>query len=146
MKRLIITLVIVFAALVVAGFLIFGNDIQDQQDNGSNPGAQTGGANESPENNTQTQPSAGESQPQTYNIEIKGYAFGPSTLNINVGDTIIWTNKDSTQHTVTSDSGGELASPYLSNGNNYSHRFTQAGTFSYHCRPHPYMKGRIIVE
>jgi amicyanin len=86
------------------------------------------------------------SQPQTHTIDIMDFAFSPKTLTINEGDTVIWTNKDSIQHTVTSDSGNELDSPYISRDNTYTHTFTTAGTFDYHCRPHPYMKGTIVVE
>ncbi|MEX2016958.1 MAG: cupredoxin family copper-binding protein [Candidatus Pacearchaeota archaeon] len=85
-------------------------------------------------------------EPQTVNLDISGFAFVPATMQINVGDTVIWTNQDSTSHTVTSDSGNELNSPYLSQGQIYSHTFTSSGTFDYHCKPHPSMKGKIIVR
>ena len=141
MKGLVIILVIVFIALVAAGLLIFSGDNEPQDISGGGV-PETNNQTETPiDTGTETQ-----TQPQTYNIEIENYAFSPSTLTVNVGDTIIWTNKDSTQHTVTSDSGNELNSQYLSNGNTYSHTFTQTGTYKYHCRPHPYMKGTIVVE
>lgn len=83
---------------------------------------------------------------QTHEINIQGFAFSPKELTIQVGDTIIWTNLDSTQHTVTSDSGTELDSEYLSKDETYSHTFTTVGNFAYHCIPHPSMKGTITVE
>ena len=146
MKGLWITLIIVFAALVVAGFLIFSGNNWYSPDQTQDQGVQPGGVNGAPDNSTQTEPSSNENQPQTYNIEIKGYAFNPSTLTIKAGDSVTWTNKDSTQHTVTSDSGTELNSQYLSNSQSYSHTFTQSGNFPYHCKPHPGMEGEIIVE
>ena len=79
-------------------------------------------------------------------IEISGFAFNPSELTINKGDTVIWTNKDSASHTVSSDSGSELGSGMLSNGQAYSHTFDSAGTFEYHCSVHPSMKAKIIVR
>lgn len=84
--------------------------------------------------------------PQTYNIEIIGFAFKQPQLTINVGDSVEWTNKDSASHTVTSDSGNELNSNYLSRDQMYSHTFNQTGIFEYHCKPHPYMKAKIIVQ
>ncbi|MBI2046845.1 cupredoxin family copper-binding protein [Candidatus Pacearchaeota archaeon] len=84
--------------------------------------------------------------PQTYSINIENFAFSPSEIRIKAGDTIVWTNKDSVSHTVTSDSASELSSGFLSRGESYSHKFNTAGTFNYHCAPHPYMKGKIIVE
>lgn len=78
-------------------------------------------------------------------IEIKGYAFDPSTITIARGTTVIWTNLDPTTHTVTSDSGSELDSGVITSGQNYSHTFNTAGTFTYHCSIHINMKGTIIV-
>jgi len=40
-----------------------------------------------------------------YIIEIKNFAFAPSTLEINVGDMVTWDNKDSATHSIKSDSG-----------------------------------------
>ncbi len=76
-------------------------------------------------------------------VEISGYAFSPATLNVEVGDTVTWTNLDPVQHSVVSDS--ELASPLLSRGESYSHTFARAGTYEYHCGPHPDMTGKIVV-
>ena len=86
------------------------------------------------------------SNPQTYNIDIAGFAFAPSTLNVRVGDVIIWTNSDSVTHTITSDSGNELKSSSLSNGETYTHTFNTAGTYNYHCSIHSTMKGNVIVS
>lgn len=80
------------------------------------------------------------------NIEIKNYVFSPSSLTIKIGDTITWTNNDGVSHTITSDSGSELDSQTISDGQTYSHTFNSAGTFNYHCSIHTGMKGRIIVE
>ena len=83
---------------------------------------------------------------QTNNIEIANSAFSPAELTIKVGDTITWTNRDSASHTVTSDSGTEISSDSLSNGQTYSYTFNTAGTFEYHCTIHPSMKAKIIVQ
>lgn len=87
-----------------------------------------------------------QNNPQTYDVEISGFSFQPQELRIKQNDVVVWTNQDSTMHTVTSDSGSELASNSLSRGQSYSNTFTEKGTFEYHCTPHPYMKGKIIVE
>lgn len=85
-------------------------------------------------------------QPQTAAIKIKSFSFNPSTLTVKIGTTVTWTNEDSTKHTVTSDSGNELNSPQLSQGQTYSHTFNQAGTYNYHCSIHYSMSGKVIVE
>ncbi len=79
-------------------------------------------------------------------VSIMNFAFSPSTINVKVGDTIVWTNDDSVSHTVTSDTGNELNSKILSPSSSYSHTFTKAGTYNYHCEVHPKMKGKIIVS
>ncbi len=96
--------------------------------------------------------------PKTYSVEIKNLLFNPKQQTINVGDTVVWTNKDSVSHTVDSDSGNEIKSGMLSGaggggyyssptaGETYSHTFTKAGTYNYYCAFHPGMTGVIIVQ
>ena len=86
------------------------------------------------------------SAPTTLQATISGFAFSPREIKIKKGDTVIWTQQDNTVHTVTSDSGSELTSDALSIGGTYTHTFTTAGTFAYHCNPHPGMKGTVVVE
>ena len=83
---------------------------------------------------------------QIYNVNIENFSFSQSHLNIQTGDTVVWTNNDKVPHTVSSDSGSELSSPTLSPGDTYSHTFDTAGSYSYHCNIHPNMKGGIIVS
>ncbi len=80
------------------------------------------------------------------NLKIQNFAFSPSTITINKGDTITWTNADSAPHTVTSDSGSELNSGTINNGGVYSHTFNTAGTYKYHCAFHTSMKATVIVQ
>jgi plastocyanin len=42
-------------------------------------------------------------------------------------------------------SGPELSSSVFSQGQTYSHTFTKAGTFPYHCGVHPSMKASVTV-
>ncbi len=83
---------------------------------------------------------------QTHQVEISGFAFSPSTLTIQPGDSVTWTNQDIAPHTIVSDSGSEISSSSLSNGETFSYTFNTIGTFKYHCSIHPAMKGTIIVE
>lgn len=93
-------------------------------------------------NGTQTPAPAGASNA----VEISNFAFSPASLTINAGDTVTWTNLDSTAHTITSDTGTELASEHISSGGTFSHTFASAGTYDYHCSIHLSMKGKIIVQ
>jgi len=79
-------------------------------------------------------------------VIIKDFAFSPSTLTVNAGATVTWTNQDSAAHKVTSDSGTELDSASFSQGQTYSHTFSTPGTFEYHCGIHTSMKGKVVVE
>jgi plastocyanin len=83
-------------------------------------------------------------QPVTAKVNLAAFVFSPATVTVPIGSTVIWTNKDSAPHTVTSDSG-VFDSGNLAEGGTFSHTFTQAGTFKYHCNLHPSMTGKIIV-
>jgi plastocyanin len=72
-------------------------------------------------------------------------AFMPNPDTIAVGDTVTWTNNDSTAHTTTAD-GREWDSGTLAPGASFSRTFTAAGTFTYHCTIHPGMIGTVTVK
>jgi LPXTG-motif cell wall-anchored protein len=78
-------------------------------------------------------------------VTIADFSFSPASLTINQGDTVTWTNNGPTPHSATAN-GGEFNSGILKAGQSSSHTFSQAGTYSYYCQPHPYMKGTIVVQ
>jgi plastocyanin len=85
----------------------------------------------------------------TAHVEITGgeggWAFTPSRLEIEVGTTVVWTNNTETSHTVTGkDLAFEDSGPF-GQGETYSQTFTEPGTYSYFCSPHPFMTGTIVV-
>ena len=81
-------------------------------------------------------------------------AYSPNPIEINVGDTVIWTNQDATAHSATS---GEDATPtglfgdpsasgsVLVRGKSQSFTFTEAGEYPYYCFLHPNMVGTVVV-
>ena len=86
-------------------------------------------------------------------------AFAPNPLNAKVGDTVTWTNKDTTFHTVTSgtgpsdtthgkefDSGLSGPTALTTQGKTFSHKFMTAGEFPYFCQLHPTMVGKVVVK
>jgi plastocyanin len=75
-------------------------------------------------------------------VTIKDYSFSPSSVTVNVGDTVTWTNAGPTAHTAT---GSGFDTGLLDKGESGSHTFNEAGTFSYICTPHPYMKASVTV-
>lgn len=85
---------------------------------------------------------------QTHNLDWNLNAMTtPVDLTIDVGDTVIWTNTDGVQHTVTSDNGStESFNGTLNPGATFSVTFTMVGSNPYHCIPHPSMTGTITVQ
>ena len=78
-------------------------------------------------------------------IVIANSLFGTvQPIIVTQGTTVIWQNKDNTQHTTTSDSPGVWDSGILSPGQSFSVKFNSTGTFTYHCNIHP-MTGTIQV-
>lgn len=75
-------------------------------------------------------------------VDIKGFAFEPNTITVKSGTTVIWTNGDSTPHTIT---GSNFDSGSISQGSTFSQTFKEAGTFDYHCAIHSNMQGKVIV-
>ena len=85
------------------------------------------------------------SQGATNYISIQDSAYYPNELAINVGDTVTWTQDDTTEHTVTSDDD-LFNSDTLVPGDIYSLVFPDAGTFTYYCIFHGHgMSGVIVV-
>jgi plastocyanin len=73
------------------------------------------------------------------------WGFSPDTVTVKVGDSITWTNTGSLQHSVTADDGS-FNSGLLSTGQTFTQSFNTAGTFAYHCAPHPWMKATVVVQ
>ena len=82
------------------------------------------------------------------NVNIDNFAFEPKTLTIRRGTEVTWVNQDDAPHTVTSDDGDALDSGNLEEGDEFSERFLEDGTFSYHCEVHgkERMSGKVVVE
>ena len=77
--------------------------------------------------------------------------FFPQTVTVNVGDTVTWVNRDDTAHGFvgTRDMDGWAAPAFstfgLLPGDDFSHRFENAGEYTYMGVPHPWMTGRVVV-
>ncbi len=94
-------------------------------------------------NSDQSQATASE----TSTVEIKDFNFMPEKIKVKVGTKVTWTNKDSAKHDIAPDTESPdfVASELLAKGESYSFTFTKAGTYNYHCSPHPYMKASVEV-
>jgi plastocyanin len=82
-------------------------------------------------------------------VTIKTFAFGPKTLDVPVGTSVVWTNADDIEHTVTSGTPESQDSafdqPLGTRGDSATVRFDSVGTWSYFCKRHSFMRGEIRV-
>jgi plastocyanin len=91
-------------------------------------------------------PSAGGSSGTSSAITINNFKFSPSSLRAQKGAGIKVANDDSAAHTVTADDGHSFDSGTVDPGASTTIRAPAAGTYSYHCTIHPFMKGKLVVE
>ncbi len=87
----------------------------------------------------------------TYDLDWTfGISGGAGDLTINQGDTVRWTWRDSSSHTVTSLAGSVEtfdSGSITGNGMTYSYTFNTVGTNPYECSFHPVsMNGVITVQ
>jgi plastocyanin len=80
----------------------------------------------------------------TKTVSIKGFAFKPATLVVNRGARVAFANASGVPHTATK--GGSFDTKRIAPGKSATVRFNQKGTFAYHCKIHPSMRGKIVVE
>jgi plastocyanin len=78
-------------------------------------------------------------------VTIRNFRFTREKLTVNAGDVVVWRNEDPVAHTILSDSGG-FTSPLVEPRQDWSHRFSTPGTFTYYCHPHPFMRAEIRVN
>ncbi|MBK5218711.1 MAG: cupredoxin domain-containing protein [Thermoleophilia bacterium] len=79
----------------------------------------------------------------TKNVGIVNFAFKPGTLTVPKGTKVEFENESNTAHTTTSKN---FDSKRIAPGKSFMVRFQQRGTFAYHCKIHPFMKGKIVVQ
>lgn len=80
----------------------------------------------------------------TIHAAMRGLAFPDGNRTVAVGTTIVWTNFDGAQHTVTA-SDHSFTSGKLNKGQTYSHTFKSIGRYDYACTIHPFMTASITV-
>jgi plastocyanin len=80
--------------------------------------------------------------------------FVPKLVNIQLGvdNHVVWKNSDDVPHTVTPDHklgdsySGVFGSPgVVMPGATYEFLFTEPHEIEYHCQPHPWMKGKLVI-
>jgi plastocyanin len=78
-------------------------------------------------------------------ITIEGFSFG-DPVTVSPGAQITVVNKDSVQHTVTSDIAGPFKTYIKGNSQETFTAPTAPGSYPFHCSAHPNMHGTLIVR
>jgi plastocyanin len=76
-------------------------------------------------------------------VDINHFAFHPPALHVKRGAKVVFANSSDVTHTA---SGGSFDTKKIAPGSSVAVKFSQKGTFAYHCKIHPFMKGKIVVE
>jgi amicyanin len=85
--------------------------------------------------------------PVAATLTIGAMKFPADTVVISAGQAVRWNNTDPLGHTIAFDTAsGEASSDLIPPNGAYVHRFTRQGTYPYHCTPHPFMKGVVVVR
>ena len=79
-----------------------------------------------------------------HTVEIKQMKFQPNELKLHKGDTVLWINKDITDHDVTEETKKAWTSSKLPMGKSWSKVVEESA--NYFCSLHVVMKGKLIVE
>jgi plastocyanin len=76
-------------------------------------------------------------------VDISHFEFHPRTLEVGKGTRVVFSNSSGTAHTATD--AGAFDTGRIKPGKSVAVRFARKGTFSYHCKIHPFMHGKIVV-
>lgn len=83
----------------------------------------------------------------------QNYVPNKANALLTINNLVVWENNDDTAHTVTPDhrhsdsySGDFGSEGVLKPGDTYEFLFTEPQEVHYHCQPHPWMTGSVMVE
>lgn len=82
--------------------------------------------------------------PRRHVVEIRKSKFVPAELEVSLGDTIVWINRDIVPHTATA-KGKSWDSNKLKKGGQWQVVVQGDMALAYYCRFHPVMKGLIRI-
>lgn len=93
---------------------------------------------------------AAEAPADTVVINIAKMKYEQPEVTIKAGQTVTWVNTEAMPHNVAFQAGvvgdAKMDGAMMKKDQSYSITFNESGTFDYHCTPHPFMKGTVIVE
>jgi plastocyanin len=74
--------------------------------------------------------------PVTHTVTVDAARFSPADLTVNVGDSVVWVNKDILAHTATTLKPG-FDSKVIQPGKSWRYTVKKKGEFAYTCSFHP---------
>ncbi|HEX5900156.1 MAG TPA: plastocyanin/azurin family copper-binding protein [Solirubrobacteraceae bacterium] len=104
-----------------------------------------GSSNNSGSGSSSTPAASSSSSSGEVAIKMQNIAFDPKAVTVKVGQKVTWTNDDSVDHNVTSQSGETIKSQNFGKGATFSFTPTKAGAIKYVCTLHPGMDATLTV-
>jgi plastocyanin len=83
--------------------------------------------------------------PKRVAVTIDNLKYAPQEVTVDVGDTVVWTNNDDREHTVTADDGA-FSSGKLKPGKSFTWTAKLPGKHAYGSDPFPRARGVVIVR
>jgi plastocyanin len=82
---------------------------------------------------------------QGVKVDLRDLCFTPTVIRVKTGQSVTWTNRDQTAHTVTGAALRWGNYDELNGGDAVTYRFQSSGVFPYFCAIHPSMVGAVVV-
>ncbi len=77
-------------------------------------------------------------------VKIDNFSFSPTPLKVKAGTTVTWKNGDDVPHNIES-TQHKFSSPVLDTDQKFQFVFKDPGEYTYFCKLHPKMTGKIVV-
>ncbi len=126
---------VIVVLLLIGGFFVFAKK-------GGTPTVETTSGMPVPEVSTTPETMV---VPGEVTVEIKDFKYNPAALTVKKGTVVTFINRDLAGHSATADDGS-FDTGVLGQEKSKTVTFDKAGTFNFHCIPHPNIKGTITVE
>lgn len=132
---------VVAVVVLGAGFLLLQNQPKPTTQTTQTPTTPTPASQTQRETATESAEGVAKNE-----VIIENFAFSPKKITVKSGEAVKWTNKGSVAHTATADDGTSFDTGLLPQGQSGTVKFEKAGTYTYHCTPHPRMQAEVVVE
>jgi plastocyanin len=77
-------------------------------------------------------------------IDIRDFKYVPEKVTVRAGGRVMWVNDDMAPHTATA--AGAFDTGNLQKDDSKAVTLNKAGSYSYVCDFHPFMKGAVVVK